>query len=116
MAIGALVAVAGAAVLVVFGGVLSLSAGLLVVAGAIGWAIGRTVAVNAGPASAPTTRSIVAVALALDSVVLGQLGLWLHSLGQGGALGLVDYLAEARGLLVPIEIGLAMATAWWMAR
>ena len=114
--IGALVALAGAVLIVVLGGVFSLSAGLIVLAGAIGWWIGRVVAATADPSRGSTIRWIVAVALALDAVVLGQLGLWVHSLSQGGALGLIDYLVEARGLLVPAEILVAVALAWWSAR
>ncbi|HVL52757.1 MAG TPA: hypothetical protein VM344_00685, partial [Vitreimonas sp.] len=91
-------------------------AGLLVVVGFIGWAIGRTVAGNAPAQAGPRLPRIAAAALAVDAVVLGQLGLWLHAISQGGALELVPYLAEARGLLVPLEIGMAGAVAWWTAR
>jgi hypothetical protein len=116
LALGVLVGLAGAAVLVLLGGPLSLSAGLLVVASAIGWAIARVVAVNAVVGPGPSRLRLAIVGLALGSVVLGQVGLWLNSLAQGGVLGFVDYLVEVRGVLVPAELGVAAAAAWWTAR
>ncbi len=113
---GSLVALVGAAVLVLLGGPLSMSVGLLVVAGAIGWLLGQVVSVAAGPRTSPRTRRSVAAVLALDSVVLGQVGLWLFAASQGGALGLVDYLVQARGLVVPLELAIAVLIAWWTTR
>jgi hypothetical protein len=109
-----LVALGGAALIVVLGGLLSVSAGLLVVAGAIGWLAGRamsTVATLGGRG-----RRTVAVLLAISSIAAGQVGLWLHSLTQGGALGLADYLAQTWGALVVIETVVAAGTAWWASR
>jgi hypothetical protein len=111
-----LAALAGTGLIVVLGGVFSLSAGLLVVAGVIGWAIGRAIAMGrATPADARTHRWL-SIGLALASVVLGQVGLWLYALGEGGSLGLVDYLVQSRGLLVPLEALIAGGVAWWTAR
>jgi hypothetical protein len=111
-----LAGLAGSAAIVVLGGVFSLSAGLLVVAGAIGWGIGRIVRGTASTAISATRRSVIASAVAIDSVILGQLGLWLYSLVQGGALGPVDYLWQARGPLVIVEVALAAGLAWAVAR
>jgi hypothetical protein len=116
VALGALAALAGSVVMVVLGGVFALSAGLLVISGLIGWAIGQVVSGAASPASTPRFRTTVAVTLAFDAVALAQVGLWLHARTQGGALGLLDYLAQTRGLLVPIELLIAMGVAWWATR
>ena len=103
LALAAIVAVVGAVAITVLGGVLTLTAGLLVVAAIIGWAIGM------GPARSAAGRHRrrpaahrLAVALALGAVVLGQVGLWLYARTEGGVLPLVDYLGEVFGPLVPV--------------
>jgi hypothetical protein len=116
LAWGALVAIAGAAATVVLGGVLALSAGLLVVAAATGWAIGKAVALGGGTAMRRRRRPWTAVALAAGAVVLGQVGLWLFARTEGGVLPLPEYLVETFGPLVPIQAILAVAVAWWAAR
>ena len=113
---GALVAIGGAVVFALLGGLLSMTAGLLAVAAAIGWLVGRTVAAGAGPSAPPARRSVIAAVLAIDGVVLGLLGIWLVAALQGGRLGLLEYLAQTRGLLAPLEIAVAAAIAWWSAR
>ena len=116
VAFGAVAAILGAAVLVFLGGVLAISAGLLVAAAAIGYAVGlATVAGEAGTLSTPA-RSVIAAALAGIGVLLGQVGLWLYARSEGGVLPLVDYLGQTFGALVPLELLLAVAVAWWRAR
>ena len=113
---GALAGVAGAVATVVLGGVLSLSAGLLVVAAATGWAIGQAVVLGGGSSLARGPRWQIAVTLAAVGVVLGQLGLWLYARTEGGVLTLPDYLIQTFGLLAPVQAILALAAAWWTAR
>jgi hypothetical protein len=48
--------------------------------------------------------------------VVGQLGLWLYALTEGGVLGPIDYLGEVFGLLVPLELGVAAVIGWMSAR
>ena len=116
VAFGAVAAIVGAAVIVVLGGLLAVSAGLLVAAAAIGYAVGlATVAGAAGTLSGPG-RPVIAAALAGIGVLLGQVGLWLYAMNEGGVLSLVDYLGETFGALVPIELLLAVGVAWWRAR
>lgn len=113
---GAVVGLVGAAVLVLLGGPFSLSVGLLVIAGAIGWAIGRAVSSPTGPAASSATRRAIAALLAVASVLLAQVGLWLFARSQGGALGPIDYLVQARGVVVPLEVAIAVLLAWRTAR
>jgi hypothetical protein len=100
---------------VLLGGVLSLSAGLLVVAGGTGWLIRRALAAasrGSGPVSAP----VIAVGLAAASVVLGHLGLWLFARSEGGALGFADYLAQTWGVLAVGQYLVALVAAWLASR
>jgi hypothetical protein len=116
-AIYTLVAMASGAVsITVLGGVLAVSAGLLVVAGATGWAVGIALERGAGSPPAYGRRVRLAVWLAILAIVLGQLGLWWYAGVQGGVLGPVDYLAETFGILVPIELVAAAIAAWLTAR
>jgi hypothetical protein len=110
-----LAAIAGGVAIAVAGGILTMTAGLLIVAGVVGW----VVAVVFGLALEPTPsggrgirRSITAV-IALVGVTLGQVGLWLIAREEGGTLGVIDYLAEVFGFLVPVELALAAMIAWW---
>jgi hypothetical protein len=47
---------------------------------------------------------------------MGQAGLWLYALTEGGVLGPIDYLAQTFGLLVPFEFFAASILAWATAR
>ncbi|MDO8484168.1 MAG: hypothetical protein Q7S35_04415 [Candidatus Limnocylindrales bacterium] len=116
VAFGVAAAVVGAAAMTVLGGVLAVSAGLLVVAGATGWAVAVGLRTGAGQRLTADRRVRLALALALLSVVLGQLGLWLYARTEGGVLGPLDYLAETFGLLVPLELLAAWIVAWATAR
>jgi hypothetical protein len=46
-------------------------------------------------------------------VALGQLGLWLVARQEGGTLDLIAYLGEVFGWLVPAQLAIAGALAWW---
>ncbi len=116
IAIGFLAGLAGAVATVVLGGILSLSAGLVVVAAATGWAVGTATRIGAHDAIDRDRRPWLALALTLVAVVLGQLGLWLYARTEGGVLTLPDYLAQTFGLLVPVQAVVAAGVAWWSAR
>ena len=116
MAFAIAAAVTGAAAMTVLGGVLAVSAGLLVAAGASGWAVAVGLRAGAGQQLARGRRVRLALGLALVSVALGQLGLWLYALTEGGVLGPLDYLAQTFGLLVPLEFLVAWVVAWITAR
>ena len=110
------VAVAGAVLTVVLGGVLALSAGLLVLWASLGSLIGQVTRWMGGSALAPRVRIALAVGSAVLGVALGQLGLWLYADLEGGALPLFDYLAQTYGVLVPLQAVLAAGSAWWSSR
>jgi hypothetical protein len=113
---GVLAGLAGTVATVVLGGPIGLSAGLVVVAVATGWAVGTALRAGAGTTLHGRTRPAVAVAIVVIAVALGQVGLWLYARTEGGVLGLPDYLAETWGVLVPIQALVAGAAAWWAAR
>lgn len=102
-----------AIVLVVVGGVLGLTTGLLFVAGIGGAATGLLLAGSTGPRSC---LPILAVALPLGAVAVGAVGGWLVAVGEGGTLGLVDYLWATTGLLVPAEAAIGVLAAAWGLR
>jgi hypothetical protein len=111
-----IVGVVGVVAIVVFGGVLAFSAGLLVVAAVLGRATALALRLGGGVSLRPPALTWLAVGLALGAVVVGQLGLWWYALTEGGVLGPLDYLVETYGVLVPLELLLAAAFAWWAAR
>jgi hypothetical protein len=102
VALGVIAGLTGAAAITLSGGVLTVTAGLVVVAAATGWAVG---AVLPG-------RIRTAVAIALAAVALGQLGLWAVARSEGGVLGPLDLLWQVYGGLVPLEFLAAAAFAW----
>jgi hypothetical protein len=59
---------------------------------------------------------VVAVVLAAIAVLAGQVGLWLYAQTEGGVLTLPDYLGQTFGVLVPLQLVIAVALAWWTAR
>jgi hypothetical protein len=114
---GALGIAVGAIVLtVLLGGVMALSAGLLVLWGAGGYLIGQAVRVGGADALERTGRTAIAVGVALGGVLVAQLGLWWYAGLEGGVLPLIDYLAQTFGVLVPLQAALAAALAWWASR
>ena len=116
IAFGAIAALVGAVLVVVFGGALAVSAGLLVVASAVGYAVGLATVIGAADTLAPRRRSWIAAALAGLGMLLGQVGLWLFARAEGGVLAPIDYLGQTFGVLVPVEVLLAAVVAWWRAR
>jgi hypothetical protein len=111
------VAVAGAIAIAIGGGLLTITAGLLVVAAIVGWIVAVALMLGAGPAFSAerARRRWIAAAIALAGVALGQVGLWLIARGEGGTLGAIDYLSEVFGVLVPGQLLIAAAVAWWRA-
>ncbi|HEX7221956.1 MAG TPA: hypothetical protein VF231_01795, partial [Candidatus Limnocylindrales bacterium] len=99
---GAAAALGGAAVMTLLGGPLSVTLGLVVVAAFVGWIV----------ASLVRPLVSVAVALAVGSVALGLVGIWLFAGLEGGALGLVDYLGQVQGPLVVVELAVAGLIAY----
>jgi hypothetical protein len=106
LTLGLIVALAGAAVIALLGGLATVTAGLVVVAAATGWAIGAVLPRRPGSA----------VGLAVIGVALGQAGLWTYALSQGGVLGPLDLLWQVYGGLVPVEFLAATIPAWIAAR
>jgi hypothetical protein len=92
-----LVAIVGAAIVAFLGGPLSVTIGLVGVAAVIGWVIGSIVR----PSLA------LAVGLAMGSIALGLVGIWLFAGLEGGVLSLPDYLGQVQGQLVVIELAVA---------
>jgi hypothetical protein len=115
-AFGTIAGVAGAAAIIALGSVLTVTAGLLVVAAATGWAVGMGLRVGAGGPRASGGQARSAVAITLVAIGLGQLGLWSYALSEGGVLAPLDFLWQVYGGLVPVEFGVAAVTAWLAAR
>jgi hypothetical protein len=116
-----IVALAGSAALVLVGAILASTVGLLFVSGLCGAAIGLVLARAAAPRDElrlPTPRRTVAwlaIALSIGAVAVGAVATWLIALGEGGTLGLIDYLLAVFGPFLPAEAVIAAATAWWGA-
>lgn len=85
----------------ILGGLLTVTAGLIVVAGFAGWLLGKLV-------SPPPRAALVAVV----AIVLGFLGIWLYGRFEGGVLAPLDYLAEVEG---PIVVVLTLLAGGGMA-
>jgi hypothetical protein len=94
------VAAVGVALFVLLGGILAVTAGLLVVAGLIGWLTGLLV-------RPPARAAIVAV----GAVLAGLAGIWLFGRWEGGVLDPIEYFAEVQGILVPLELAAAAGLA-----
>jgi hypothetical protein len=114
--LGAIAGIAGAAATTILSGVLTVTAGLLVVAAATGWAVGMGVGLGAGAHLTRGSRVRAATALALAAIALAQLLLWVYARSEGGVLAPLDYLWEVYGGLVPLEFVAASIAAWIAAR
>ena len=122
LARASIVAVVGAAVLVMVGAILASTAGLLFVSGITGVTIGLVLASARVPggdgAAALSPRAVtgLAIGLAIASVVVAALGTWLIARQEGGVLGPIDYVLTTFGPFVPGELLIAGLTAAWGAR
>jgi hypothetical protein len=96
--------------MVLLAGQLAVSSGLLVMAVVIGRFVGLGLRTARG-AITPGRARAIALLVAVGGVAVAQLGIWLYARSEGGVLELVDYLAQAFGLLVPLEIALAAVVA-----
>lgn len=116
MGLALVVAILGALVITLAGEVFTMTAGLLVIAAVIGWAI--AVALRPLGAGGARRRNVVAsaIGLALASVAIGQVGLSLFASAEGGVLGVSDYLGQTFGLLVPLQFAVATIAAWLSSR
>jgi hypothetical protein len=104
---------AGAALIAALAGLFAVDVGLLVVAVVVGRFVGLALR---GSGLGPAQRVALAVAIAVASVAGGAVATWLYARSEGGVLGLVDYLGQAFGPLVPLQALLATIVAWWSAR
>lgn len=111
-----LAALAGAAATVLLGGVLSVSAGLVVVAALTGRAVGLSLALGSRSALPAPRRTAAAVLIAAAGVALGQAGVWLYARSEGGVLAPLDYLGQTFGVIVPLQFAFAIGFAWWATR
>ena len=116
VAVAIVVAVVGAVVITLAGEVLTMTAGLLVIAAVIGWAI--AVALRPAGRAGALARNVVVgpIGLALASVAAGQLGLSLFASAEGGVLSMPDYLGQTFGILVPLQFAAAAIAAWLTSR
>ncbi len=101
---------------VLLGGVVALSTGLIVLAAAAGRVIALAVAYGGTPTVAASTRQALALGLVVVGFAFGQLGLWAFARFEGGVLAPIEYLAETFGVVVPVQLLVAAAVAWWTAR
>ena len=114
-------AAVGAALLFLVGAIVAATAGLVFVSGVMGAAIGLLLAraAVATDERAPTlTRNAVmwlAIGIAVGAVLVADVATWLNARGEGGTLGLIDYLWQTFGLFVPGELLVAAIGAVWGA-
>jgi hypothetical protein len=92
------VVLGGAILYTILGGILTITAGLVVLAAFIGWLIGKLV-------SPPVRAALVG----LVAVVAGLLGIWLFGRIEGGVLDPIAYLDEVQGW--PLVVGQLLAGA-----
>jgi hypothetical protein len=114
-------AAVGAALLFLVGAVVASTAGLVFVSGVMGAVVGlllsraSALADERGPALTRGTVLWLAIGIAVGAVVVADVATWLNARGEGGTLGLLDYLLETFGLFVPGELLLAALGAVWGA-
>ena len=97
------VMIGGAIGYTVLGGMLGVTAGLLVLAAFLGWLLGKVVS--------PPSR---AAAAGLGTIALGLVGIWLFGRLEGGVLDPITYLDDVQGwplVALQLAIGSALAAA-----
>lgn len=110
------VAGAGAGMVAVFGS-FDIGAGLLAVSGFIGWAVGVAVVWSRVPGvDARGQRAIWAVVLAVGSIVVGIVVLWVWSHVEGGVMDPFAYLDERFGPIAYLNVIVAGVVAFLRAR
>ena len=82
---------AGAIGFVVLGGILAVTAGLVIVAAFLGWLLGRLI-------SSPLRAAVVGAGV----VAIGFLGIWLVGRIEGGVLDPIAYLDAVEGPIVVV--------------
>jgi hypothetical protein len=98
-------------------GSFDIGAGLLAVAAFIGWAVAVAVVWGGDPAPERRGRRVLlAVVLAVGSIVVGFAGLWQYSHVEGGVMDPVAYLDERFGPIALVDILVAAVVAWLRAR
>lgn len=114
-------AAVGAALLFLVGAVVASTAGLVFVSGVMGATIGFLLAratLSIDDEAPALTRGAVtwlAIGIAVGAVVVADVATWLNARGEGGTLGLLDYLLQTFGLFVPGELLIAALGAVWGA-
>jgi hypothetical protein len=107
----------GGLLIVLLAGVLAISVGLLVLAFLTGWLVAEGLRIGGGATIAPRIRrQLIADVIAVVSVALAQVGVWLFARSEGGALELTDYLWQTFGWVAPAQLVIAGVTAWWKSR
>ena len=101
---------------ILFGGVLAVSLGLLVLAAAFGRLIALAVAWGGGSGLAAGPRLAIALATVVDGFLVGQFGVWAYGRLEGGVLAPVEYVMTTFGIVVPLQLLVALGVAWWTAR
>jgi hypothetical protein len=97
------VVLGGAVAYTLLGGVLSVTAGLIIIALFVGWLIGKLV-------SPPPRAALVG----LCAIVVGLLGIWLFGRLEGGVMDPIAYLDEVQGwplVVLQLLAGGGMAAA-----
>ncbi len=97
------VVLAGALLYTILGGILDVTAGLIVAAGFLGWLVGKLVS--------PPVR---AAAIGVVVVLAGLLGIWAFGRIEGGVLDPIAYFDAVQGwILVVLQLvaGAGMAAA-----
>ena len=116
-------AIGGLVAIVAVGGILASTTGLVFIAGIMGAGVGlelaRAHSPNDGgpPAMTRRTVSVVALAIAIGTVALAAVALWLFARGEGGVLGPIAYLFDTFGpLTVLVPVAAALGAAWGAAK
>jgi hypothetical protein len=95
------VIIGGAIGYTVLGGILAVTAGLVVLAAFLGWLLGKLIS--------PPSR---AAAAGLGAIALGLAGVWLFGRVEGGVLDPITYLDDVQGWpLVALQLALGAGLA-----